>query len=173
MCARAVNVNATAYYKNMEKVKKAGIIAGATIGGVIGGTLSVVGKMSNNKFIDSLGNSIIDSTIYTGGIVGELGSGAAQVVSGKVKKKPYKVRAGVDDLKSGGGKVVGNVVNNVKLVAENGGEIVEGVKEMDKDKIVRGTKRLAKVAAVGLMTAGAIIIDDSDEKDEHKEGSEE
>lgn len=147
----------------MKKVKKAGIIIGATVGGVLGGTISVVGKMADNKFLDSLGNSIIDSTIYTGGIVGELGSGAAQVVHGKVKKKPYKVKAGMEDLKSGGGKVVGNVVNNVKLVAENGGEIVEGVKEMDKAKVVRGGKRLAKVAAVGMMTVGAIKIDDSDE----------
>lgn len=148
----------------MKKVKKAGIIIGATVGGVLGGTISVVGKMADNKFLDSLGNSIIDSTIYTGGIVGELGSGAAQVVQGKVKKKPYKVKAGMEDLKSGSGKVVGNVVNNVKLVAENSGEIVEGVKENDKEKISRGTKRLAKIAAIGLMTAGAIIIDDPEEK---------
>lgn len=153
----------------MDKIKKAGIIAGATVGGVLGGTLSVIGKISNNKFIDSLGNSIIDSTIYTGSIAGELGSGAAEIVHGKISKKPYKVKAGVEDLKSGGGKVVGNVVNNVKLVAENGGEIVEGIKEMDKEKVVRGTKRLAKVAAVGVMTVGAIKIDDSDEKDEKSE----
>lgn len=147
----------------MDTIKKAGIIAGAAVGGVIGGTLSVVGKVANNKFIDSLGASIVDSTIYTGSIAGELASGATDVVRGKATKDAEVLESGVEDLKSGGGKVVGNVVNNVKLVAENGGEIIEGVKELDKDKIIHGTKRLAKVAAVGVMTVGAIKIDESDE----------
>nr|WP_315022994.1 hypothetical protein [uncultured Aminipila sp.] len=147
----------------MDTLKKAGIIAGAAVGGVIGGTLSVVGKVADIKIIDNIGSSIIDSTIYTGEIAGDIASGTTEVISGKITKNPDKVTEGVQDLKDGGSKVVGNFVNNFKLVATNGGEILEGVKERDAEKIKHGAKTLAKVAAVGIMTVGAIKIDDDTE----------
>ncbi|MFV0517834.1 MAG: hypothetical protein ACK5MV_10615 [Aminipila sp.] len=147
----------------MNAIKKVGIIAGATVGGVIGGTLSVVGKVADIKVIDSIGTAVIDSTIYTGAIAGDLASGATEVIAGKVTKNPTKIKTGVKELKRGGGKVVGNIVNNVKLVAENSGEIVEGLKERDSDKIKHGAKTLAKVTAVGLMTVGAIKIDEEEQ----------
>ncbi|MEG1584034.1 MAG: hypothetical protein RR361_03150, partial [Anaerovorax sp.] len=70
----------------MKVLKKAGIIGGAVIGGAIGGTLSVIGKVSNKKFVDQLGSSIIDSTILTGNIAGTAASGAAEMIVGTVKK---------------------------------------------------------------------------------------
>ncbi|MHC1723180.1 MAG: hypothetical protein AB9836_08260 [Aminipila sp.] len=150
----------------MDTLKKAGIIAGAAVGGVIGGTISVVGKVADIKIIDNIGSSIIDSTIYTGEIAGDIASGTTEVITGKITKNPDKVNGGVKDLKSGGNKVVGNFVNNFKLVTSNGGEILEGVKKRDTEKIKHGAKTLAKVAAVGLVTVGAIKIDD-DENDEN------
>lgn len=146
----------------MDSLKKAGIIAGATVGGVIGGTLSVVGKVSDIKIIDNIGSSIVDSTIYTGSIAGDIASGTTEIIAGKVTKNPTKVNTGVEDLKEGGSKVVGNFVNNFKLVANNGGEILEGIKERDTEKIKQSTKTLAKVAAVGIMTVGAIKIDEDE-----------
>lgn len=155
----------------MDTLKKAGIIAGATVGGVIGGTLSVVGKVADIKIIDNIGSSIIDSTIYTGEIAGDIASGTTEVIAGKITKNPDKVSNGVQDLKDGGSKVVGNFVNNFKLVTSNGGEILEGVKERDTEKIKHGAKTLAKVAAVGMMTVGAIKIDD-DENDANTNNAE-
>ncbi|MBE6035680.1 MAG: hypothetical protein E7222_13425 [Clostridiales bacterium] len=146
----------------MDSLKKAGIIAGAAVGGVIGGTLSVVGKVADIKIIDSIGSSIIDSTIYTGSIAGDIASGTTEVITGKITKNPDKVGEGVQDLKEGGSKVVGNFVNNFKLVASNSGEILEGVKARDTEKIKHGAKTLAKVAAVGIMTVGAIKIDEEE-----------
>ncbi len=64
----------------MNNIKKAGIITGAVVGGVIGGTISFIGKVSNQKFIDELGESVVDSTILTGGIAGEIASGATNMV---------------------------------------------------------------------------------------------
>jgi hypothetical protein len=144
----------------MDLMKKAGIIAGATVGGVIGGTLSVVGKVAKVKIIDDIGSSIVDSTIYTGSIVGDIASGTTDLVAGKVTKNQEKVQDGVGTLKEGGSKVVDNFVNNFKLVVGNSGEILEGVKTRDLEKVSHGTKTLAKVVAVGAMTVGAIKIDE-------------
>jgi len=142
----------------MNKIKKTGIIAGAVVGGVIGGTISLIGKMTNQKFIDELGESVVDSTILTGGIAGEIASGTTNVISGKIKKSDPKVQEGKEELISAGNQVVGNFVNNVKTVVGNSGEIIEGVKEKDKRKIVRGAKTLVKVVAVGAITVGAIKV---------------
>lgn len=142
----------------MNNIKKAGIITGAVVGGAIGGTISFIGKMTNQKFIDELGESVLDSTILTGGIAGEVASGATNVISGKIQNSSLKVEEGKEDLKSAGTQVVQNFVNNVQTVVDNGGEILEGVKENDKKKIIRGAKTLAKVVAVGAITVGTIKI---------------
>lgn len=153
----------------MEPLKKAGIIAGAAIGGVIGGTISVVGKVSKVKIIDEIGSSIVDSTIYTGTIVGDIASGTTDLVAGKITKNEDQSQEGLTTLKEGGGKVVDNFVNNFKLVAKNGGEILEGIKEKDMDKVSHGAKTLVKTVAVGAMTVGAIKIDEGDIKESEKE----
>ena len=142
----------------MNNIKKAGIITGAVVGGAIGGTISFIGKISNQKFIDELGESVVDSTILTGGIAGDIASGATNVISGKIKNSRRKVEEGKDDLKSAGNQVVQNFVDNVQAVVDNSGEIIEGVKEKDKKKVIRGAKTLAKVVAVGAITVGTIKV---------------
>jgi hypothetical protein len=80
------------------------------------------------------------------------------VISGKIQKSRHKIEEGKDELKSAGSQVVQNFVDNVQTVVDNSGEILEGVKEKDHKKILRGAKTLAKVAAVGAITVGAIKI---------------
>lgn len=147
----------------MNIIKKAGILGGAVIGGVVGGSLSMIGKLSKVKIIDEIGGSIVSSTIYTGSIAGELLSGAVDTTVGKLKQDPEKLNSGVSDLKSGGLKVVGSFVNNFRLVTLNGKEMVSGVKSRDKVRIVKGAKNLAKIATIGVFTVGAIKLDSDEE----------
>lgn len=142
----------------MNNIKKAGIITGAVVGGAIGGTISFIGKMTRQKFIDELGESIVDSTILTGGIAGDIASGTTHVISGKIQNRNRKVKKGKEELLSAGNQVVQNFVQNVHTVVDNGGEILEGVKEKDGRKVVRAAKTLVKVAAVGAITVGPIKI---------------
>jgi len=152
----------------MNKIKKAGIITGAVVGGAIGGTLSVIGKVTKKKFLDELGESVVDSTILTGQIAGDIASGATNVISGKIQKSERRVKKGKKELKAAGTQVVGNFIHNVKTIADNSGEILEGVKEKDHKKILRGVKTLAKVAAVGAITVGAIKVKPEEEKQEQE-----
>jgi hypothetical protein len=147
----------------MGMIKKIGVTAGALVGGVIGGSISFAGKLSGVKFVDELGESIVDSAIYTGHIAGTLVGGASDVVVGKLAKDETKVCAGVCDLKSGGRQLADSIVDNVKTVAENGGDIVSGIKERDGKRVLRGAKTLAKLVAVGALTVGAIRVKKSDD----------
>ncbi len=161
----------------MNIVKKTGILAGTVVGGAVGGTMQVIGKMSGVKILDSIGESIVNSTIYTGTIAGEIVSGGVELTRGHIEnavsKKKGEVQTepnphiaqGAADLKSGGTKVVGNFVNNAKLVIENGGDVAGGLVHGDMDRVKDGAKRLVKIAAVGMMTVGAIkLAEEADEK---------
>ncbi|GAB1476699.1 hypothetical protein MASR2M70_15350 [Bacillota bacterium] len=143
----------------MDIIKKAGIIGGAVVGGIIGGAMSVAGHVTGIKFVNDLGENIIDSTILTGSIAGQLASGTADLVSGGIKKNPDHIKQGKKDLKAGGGRIVGNYVSNAKLIINNSGDIVRGAKNRDIKQVLNGAKTLGKIAAVGAITVGAIKIE--------------
>lgn len=147
----------------MKKIKKISIIAGGTVGGTIGGTLSLVGKLSKSKLLDSLGESIIDSALYTGEIAGNFISGTADVAVGSVKKDEKKLESGRQDLKLGTKKIIDNYIESFKLIGGSGAEIANGVLRRDKVTIIKGGKRLFKILAIGALTVGAIKIDEDEE----------
>jgi hypothetical protein len=148
----------------MKIIKKIGVTTGAVVGGLIGGSVSFAGKLSGVKFIDELGESIVDSAIYTGSVAGNIVSGTTDAVRGKLEGDEELFRAGTGDLKTGGKQIVGNIADNVKTIAETGGEIAHGVKEMDGKRIARGAKTLAKIVAVGAITVGAVRVKKQDDE---------
>mgnify|MGYP000860855979 CR=1 FL=1 len=154
----------------MDTIKKAGIIGGAIVGGVLGGAVSVIGHVSHNKFLDELGGSIVDSTILTRQIAGEA-SGATDLVVGKIKHKPKHIRQGKKDLINAGEKVVNNFITNTKTIIDNSGEIIEGVREKDKVKIVNGAKTLGKIVAIGTITVGAIKLESNDDSTDNTDNT--
>ncbi|MDD2217785.1 MAG: hypothetical protein PHW03_01215 [Eubacteriales bacterium] len=142
----------------MKALKKAGIIGGAVIGGVVGGAFSVIGAVSKVKVLDEIGASVIDSSITTGAIAGNLVSGTADVLAGKIIKKPKLVKRGKNDLRKSGGDIVDNFFENLAITLENGNEIIDGVKAKDRRRALAGTKTFFKMAAVGALTSGAMKI---------------
>lgn len=151
----------------MKIIKKAGIIAGSIAGCAIGGTLSLTGKLTNIKPLDSLGQNIFNSFLYTGEIAGELISGASDITLGKIKKDEIRFQKGKTDLKTGGEKIIKNYISNFRLIGHGGAEIATGVLKHDKVRVIKGSKRLVKIFTVGILTVGAIKIED-DEENENK-----
>ncbi len=144
----------------MNQIKKTGILAGAVVGGIIGGALSVVGKVARVKLVDDIGESIVDSAILTGAMAGKLISGAGNVITGTLGKHPRQVREGSDDLRDTGKQVIDNVTRNVRLVVGSGKEITGGIRHRNPRRIKAGAKRFVKLIAVGALTVGAISIKD-------------
>jgi len=151
----------------MKTIKKAGILAGAITGGIIGGTVSVIGKLAGRKTVDNVGESVVDSMIYAGNIAGNLVSGAADLVAGNVRQDKEQVEDGLSDLKDGGKMIVGNWLQNAKLVVGESGDILRGARDRDVEKIKKGFKTIGQIAVVGALTVGAIKL--KQEIDEDKE----
>jgi len=148
----------------MDSIKKTGIIAGAVIGGVVGGSISLIGKLSKIKAVDDVGSSIVSSSILTGGLTGDAASGTVDAISGKITKNPAKTKEGLNDLKGTGKKILNNFVENVRYVADSGNEIADGLKSKDRKKVIESTKKFAKWVAVGTITVGAVKMIDSEEE---------
>ena len=142
----------------MDIIKKAGIIGGAAVGGLIGGTISIIGHVSKVRFLDELGGNIIDSTILTGQIAGQALSGAADLVSGTIRHRPRQLDQGKTDLLGAGERILNNYIANARLIIENSGEILLGIKSRDGRKIMNGAKTLGKIVAIGTITVGAIKV---------------
>lgn len=143
----------------MYGLKTVGVCAGIAFGSVIGGTVSLVGKLTNAQFIDELGNNILDSAILTGEITGQAASGTVDIIRGKWEKSPRRLKKGKQDLKQAGSKIVINLWDNCRLIQKNSGEIVAGLYTHDPKRVKNGAKTLGKVIAVSFVTVGAIQID--------------
>lgn len=143
----------------MGKIKRIGIGAGIIVGSVVGGTVSFIGKMADKKEIDRLGENIMDSTILTGEIAGSAASGLTRIVAGTLKREAGQVRKGKRELGSVGERVLENAVENVRNVADQGEEILAGVKTHDRCRVNRGLRTLGKMAVVGMLTVGAVKVD--------------
>ncbi|HHX13596.1 MAG TPA: hypothetical protein GX726_01410 [Clostridiales bacterium] len=146
----------------MNKIKKAAIIGGALVGGLIGGSLSVIGKVSRKKLLDDLGSNIVDSTLLTGKITGDMLSGTTHLLIGKIRKKPRCLKQGKKDLQRAGSQVVDNFVTNTKQVLRNTGDLAGGIVKRDKKRVIRSLKTLGKIATVGTLTVGAILVPDEE-----------
>ncbi|NLP29639.1 MAG: hypothetical protein GX363_00760, partial [Clostridiales bacterium] len=131
-------------------------------------SISIIGHITKNKFLDELGDSIVDSTILTGQIAGQVASGTTDIVVGKLKHKPKYIQDGKNDLKDAGYQIVNNYVTNIKLIYDNSGEIVKGIHQKDGKRIWNGAKTLGKIVAIGTITVGAIKVNPSDDGYDNK-----
>ena len=147
----------------MDSLKKTGVIVGAVFGGVVGGGISLVGKLANVKVIDDVGSSVVSSSLLMGRLVGDVASGAADAVCGKITKDETQVKEGLDNIKGTGKKLVNNFVENVTYIGNSGMEIASSIKANDKPRAVRNAKKLVKWVAVGTITVGVVKMEDSGE----------
>ncbi len=148
----------------MNRIKKAGIYIGAITGGILGGSIELVGKMTKVEFLDELGEGIVDSALLTGEIVGEAAGGTVNIIAGGISKDRDRVKEGSSDLAHAGKQVFHNAVTNFKLMAENSGEVVQGVLSKDKARTISAARTLAKMATIGAVTVGAIKLKKNDDK---------
>lgn len=145
----------------MNGFKKAGVYGGIAFGSVVGGTVSLMGKLTNVQFLDDLGGNIMDSAILTGEITGQAASGAADIIRGTWRKSPPQLQKGKHDLTQAGSKIAANLWDNCRLIQKNSGEIIAGLYTRNPKRVKNGAKTLGKVIAISFVTVGAIKIDDS------------
>ncbi|WP_238392665.1 hypothetical protein [Paenibacillus antri] len=154
----------------MSFLKGLGNFAGEVVGGVLGGTVRVVGEIAGSNFIKEIGDGVEHATKFAGKTAGELASGTWDVAAGIVTQNERIMEDGFSDIGgavSSTAKGVGHMVVNV---VENGASVVKGISDNNTDLLKTGAKGLIYTAAVGAIAVG--IIDVADGADAaHAEGT--
>jgi hypothetical protein len=141
-----------------NSIRKAGIIAFAVIGGTMGGGVSLTGKMFKNKYIEHLGEDMIDSALFTGELVGEAFGGVNDIIAGKIKNDKERTNDGIESLKEFTKDSIHNVATNLSLIGEKSEEAIVSLIENDKSKALEAAKTLGEILFIGTLTMGAIKI---------------
>jgi len=154
----------------MSFLKGLGNFAGDVVGGVLGGTVRVVGEVTGSQFIKEIGDGVENATKFAGKTVGDLASGTWDVAAGIVTQDEAKMDAGLGDIGgavSSTAKGVGHMIVNV---VDNGASVVKGIGNNDSELLKTGAKGLIYTAAVGAIAVGIVdVVDGADVA--HAEGA--
>ncbi|GAX46183.1 hypothetical protein NIES4075_72040 [Tolypothrix sp. NIES-4075] len=85
----------------MSFIKGLGKFAGQVVGGVVGGSLEVVGELVDSKAIKQVGKGVYQVAATSGEVLGSLTDGVVTTVHGAVTKDGEKVKQGLGDAGNG------------------------------------------------------------------------
>ncbi|USG67436.1 hypothetical protein NDK47_09230 [Brevibacillus ruminantium] len=148
----------------MGLLKDLGMKAGEVTGLVLGGSVRVVGELtetvtgskSAGRFIKEIGNGVEHATKFTGKTAGEIASGTWDMAAGVLTQDQQQFEDGCHDV----GEAVTTTVNGVGRtfchVVENGANVVNGLKDHDEELMQKGAKGLVYAAAIGAIAVGVV-----------------
>jgi len=157
----------------MGFLKELGSFVGQVAGGVIGGTIEIVGEVTNSEFIKDVGKGVYQTTAKTGELIGSLASGTYDAVGGIITGDKAQTNQGFEEVFETIGKTAKGIGNGLVHVAGKGIETVEAIIDGDTDRALTLGKDVAKIAAIGVLSVGIFeIVDGIDGVDADLEASE-
>lgn len=150
----------------MGLIRNLGKGAGIVGGGLVGGTVKVVGKAVGSKWkgtgewIEEVGNGIQGASEVALENTGQFLDGAVHGTYGALRHDEYHKQRGLADLKDSTGKTIKGIGSTLKYTAQNVGTTYKGYSSGDKDQAIKGLKNLGKVVAVSGMAIGVLDFAD-------------
>jgi len=142
---------------------------GTVGGGLIGGSVKVVGKAVGSKWkgtgewLEDVGDSVQSASKIALDNAGQFVDGAVQGTYGAIKKDEYYKQKGLNDLKDSTGKTIKGIGSTLKYTANNAGSTYKGFTSGDKEQAIKGLKNLGKVVAVSGLAIGVVdLVDGAD-----------
>jgi len=122
---------------------------GDFVGKVIGTPVRLIGKKTNNTYVEEIADSLHSATKFTGGVAGQIGQGTWKTIQGVTTKNKADLVEGVGEYKSVTGRAVTAIYKTTKYTLKNSGAIIHGVYSKDYPKAKIGLKGVGKVLIVG------------------------
>lgn len=144
----------------MNMIRKGFSLTGKVIGTVIGGSVNVIGEITDSKFIKDVGHGVKSSTEFAADTLGQAVEGIVETASGIVQDNPNQVKSGLSDVGDSFTRTVKGVGITLANTVESGFDIVEGVKSGDNQQIKDGLKSIGKTVAIGTLAVGVIEFTD-------------
>ena len=135
--------------------KELGGLVGTVAGAVVGGAVAAVGQVTDSELIKEIGGEVYKGSISAGHLMGQAADGVSDVVTGIISKDQKAVDQGIETLGDTTNQVIVGAISEVGNIAYHTLDVVEGVVERDKQKVLEAGKNFVKVTAVSLLTIGA------------------
>lgn len=144
----------------MAFIKQAFRITGQITGTVIGTPVKLIGKQIGSEFIEDIGKTVKTASVNTGTLLGGAAEGTWNTASGLVQKDNDKLQEGLDELKKTGSQGARGISQAVTSTVQNGRDVIGGIRDEDKERLLRGAKGLGKTVAVATLTIGVLDLVD-------------
>ncbi|WP_059173473.1 HNH endonuclease [Bacillus sp. FJAT-27445] len=142
---------------------------GTVGGGVVGGSIRVVGKAVGTKWkgtgewIEEIGDGVESASKIALDNAGQFVDGAIQGTYGAIKSDDYYKQRGLNDLKDSTGRTLNGIGSSVKYTMNNIGTTYKGFKSGNNEEAIKGMKNLGKVVDVSAFAIGIVdIVDGAD-----------
>lgn len=147
----------------MGFLKELGSFVGEVTGGIVGGTVNVIGDITGSEFIGEIGDGIKKASSFAGDKLGEAASGTWDIAAGIITQDSTQFEEGLQDIGKACGDTAVAAGHAVCNIVDNGANVVGGIVDGDTDRIKDGTKGLVKVGVVGVLSLGIIdLVDGAD-----------
>lgn len=133
-----------------------GNVAGTLVGGVVGGTVSLVGDIVDSNTIREIGQGAYKVTANTGKQLGRMADGAAKCVGGIITEDKNKTSAGAKEMMDTASEVVKQTGKGIASTVSMGLEGVDAILDGDEKKAVDIGKKFVKGAAIGILSVGVL-----------------
>jgi len=144
----------------MAFIKQAFRITGQITGTVIGTPVKLIGKQIGSEFIEDIGNTVKEASVNTGTLLGGAAEGTWNTVSGLAKKDDNQLQEGLGELKRTGSQGARGISQAVTSTVQNSRDVIGGIRDEDKERLLRGAKGLGKTVAVATLTVGVLDLVD-------------
>ena len=146
-----------------------GKVVTTVLGGAATGGVKLVSKVISTKnekvgrYVGEVGQSVIEASKYAVDSVGQFADGTVQSAYGVVKKDTYHKQQGWGDIKDSTGRTIKGIGSGIKYTVKSTGITLNGIRNKDREEILRGVGNLGKVVAVSAFAIGVIdIVDGTD-----------
>ncbi|AHA30800.1 HNH endonuclease [Exiguobacterium sp. MH3] len=144
----------------MAFIKQAFRITGQITGTVIGTPVKLIGKQIGSEFIEDIGKTVKSASVNTGTLLGGAAEGTWNTVSGLAKKDDDQIQEGLDELKRTGSQGARGISQAISSTVQSSRDVVGGIRDEDKERLLRGAKGLGKTVAVATLTVGVLDLVD-------------
>lgn len=142
----------------MSLLKQGGKLIGKASGLITGEPIKFIGKKLNNEYIQEIGESVKKASECTGKTLGNVADGTWNTASGSFNKDDGKKDKGINELKETFSQTAKGVGNSLKETYTKSKDVVQGIKENDKEKVINGAKGIGKTVAVATIAVGVLDV---------------
>ena len=146
-----------------------GKVVNTVLGGAATGGVKLISKVISTKnekagrYVGELGQSVIEASKYAVDSVAQFADGTVQSAYGVVKKNTYHKQQGWGDIKDSTGRTIKGIGSGIKYTVKSTGITLNGIRNKDRQVILRGVGNLGKVVVVSAFAIGVFdIVDGTD-----------